>query len=544
MNSLQDLNSYSSTVLEVSDSRKSIVKFDRVYPLTAQNQVFDIVSTTTVVDPGINIIEIVNYSTANVRYRITVQNTGTPALTGSTVSWTSLPSGVTLSSGGGVYTLSGITRPGIWDLVKTITWNLPSNYASCPTWNLKSEIIYYDQALGQDVTVSWLSYDPRFYFRAQLTSTATVTAKGTYYRAQGKANRNFTASVTCLGRRVARGASLFTSGGTVTCSLTTVIKNLTARTYTYNSPNTFWDSDYPSISSEVLGTYSKVGFTLSVSSGYLAYEPSFDYTGTGGSYIRESARSYATSITKEYDFLTDTNTALRNITYYPAKGQSSAATLTFSITKNTSTTIITKTINLSSSGTYTGSYYWMYMPDYITNLSYYWYSAIAIHLYCSSKVDAVLVGAQGGSGNYPSYGAGGGGGVVQLTNVSITAPSGGTISGQLFTLGLRGFAHTTTPGAAGGDGSSTSAFGSTAGGGQGGQYHAGGTSGSPQSNAGGGWSGSTAGSGGGAGGVGGGYYYGQGPGISTWAGTVGEGQNRYIGGDGENGIVFIRATVT
>jgi hypothetical protein len=542
MNSLQDLNGYSSTTLEILDNRSSKVKFNRIYPLTAQNQVFDIVSTTTVVDPGIDIIEIVNYSLANVRYRITVQNTGTPALTGSTVSWTSLPNGVTLSSGGGVYTLSGITRPGIWDLVKTITWNLPSNYASCPTWNLKSEIIYYDSALGHDVTVSWLSYDPRFYFRAQLVTTSTLTAKGTYYRVQGKANRNTTASLTCLGRRLARGASLFTSGGTVTCTLTTVIKNLTSRTYTYNSPNTFWNTDYPSISSEVLGTYSTVGFSLSVSSGYLAYEPSYDYIGSGGSYIRQSATSYSTSITMQTSSVTDTNTALKNITYYPAKGQSSAATLTFSIIKNSTTTIITKTINLSSSGTYTGSYYWTFSPDYTGNLSYYWYPAILIHLYCSSKVDAVLLGAQGGSGAFPSMGAGGGGGVVQLTNVSLTPPSSGTISGQLLTLGLRGFAHTgSTPG---GDGTSTSGLGSTAGGGQGGQYHAGGTSGTPQSNAGGGWSGTTAGSGGGAGGVGGGYYYGQGPGISTWAGTVGEGQNRYIGGDGNNGAIFIRSTVT
>ena len=406
MNSLQDLNSYSATSLQVSDSRPATVKFDRVYPLTALNQVVDIVSITTVLDPGINIVEIVNFSTANVRYRVTVQNFGSPAFTGSTVTWASLPSGVSLSSGGGVYTLSGLSTPASWEAVKTITWNLPANYASYPTWNLKSEIIYYDQALGQDVSVSWLSYDPRFYFRAQLTATSTMTVKGTYYRAQGRANRTATAALTCSGRRIASGISLHGSGATLTASLSAVILGLSTKTYYRGTYTQIWSSSSLSIQAEGLPSYTTVGFTVTASSGYLVYES----TGFG---TNES--STASSYSYDDASLSNVNARFANISYYPVAGATGNVTLTFQIIINGSTTYLTRTMTLTNAGTIGRSF----VSDSITYLTSGSWTPSATHLRWGATFDYLLVG--GGGGGY--WGGGGAGKYIESFSNTMTSGS-------------------------------------------------------------------------------------------------------------------------
>ena len=568
MNSLQDLNSYSSTSLTVADNRKATVKFDRVYPLTPLNQLFTIVSTTTVLDPGTNIIEIVNYSLANVRYRITVQNFGTPAFTGSTVSWASLPAGVTLTSGSGVYTLSGITRPGIWDLVKTITWNLPANYSSYPTWNLKSEIIYYDEALGQDVSVSWLSYDPTYYFRAQIAATSTMTVKGTYYRANGRSNTSFSATLTASGRRVARGASLFASGGTLTCNLTALIKGLTPRTYVSNQRTRIFSSNSPTVVLDGYPTWSTVTVNLTVSAGYFAFENS---TYNGVDYT--SATSYnATYSYSDSPSLGNLNSALQNVVYYPVKNQTSNVTFTFQVVINSSTTLITKTVNLNfgSAGTYTPESFTIYGNDWVP---------ISTYLYSSGVFDAVLVGGQGGSGY--EGGGGGGGGVVEVTNQTLIFPRWTTATNT--TVGAGGIANSVSNGSTiasykdGSAGGPTTMFGQTAYGGQGGygRYNAynyppayptqpyvytynksGGYSGNPTANNGGSRSGTLfsysyttinyGGGGGGAGGPGSSGTSSSNPGtggsgiLSTiYGGYLGAGQNGNAG-DGESGFIFIK----
>ena len=176
MNSLEQLNTLGATTLDVTDNRPSRVIFDRVPPLAPLTQVLNITSTTVPVDPGIEIVEIINYATANVRYQVTIQSAGTPALTGSSVSWPALPTSLLLTTVSNVYTISGIETLAHWNAVKSFTWTLPGTYASSPNWYLDVAVIYYDSQLGHDVTVNWEVYDEDYYYVAELFAQASVSA--------------------------------------------------------------------------------------------------------------------------------------------------------------------------------------------------------------------------------------------------------------------------------------------------------------------------------------------------------------------------------
>lgn len=127
MNSLNDLNTYSAQEIEYADSRPTDVIFDPTEP-TNQSLVVGEGSTHTVPVP-IDIIEVINYNLAAVTYTIDISDFIAGDGSGTTVSWDSLPDGVTLDdSTPGVYTLSGITGARIWNLVKSAEITLPNAY--------------------------------------------------------------------------------------------------------------------------------------------------------------------------------------------------------------------------------------------------------------------------------------------------------------------------------------------------------------------------------------------------------------------------------
>jgi hypothetical protein len=183
MNSLQDLNSYSRTSLDIIDNRASKVNFSRQFPLQPLNDVRTITSITNqITTAGNDIIEIINYATANIRFRVSIKTGSSPQLTGSTITFDTLPTGLTLTSASDVYTITGISTVAQWNTVKQFTWTIPSNYASCPLWYLEVAVIYYDSARGKDVTVIWYVYDPRFFYISKMDSVVTVTAQATKIR--------------------------------------------------------------------------------------------------------------------------------------------------------------------------------------------------------------------------------------------------------------------------------------------------------------------------------------------------------------------------
>ncbi len=180
MNTLQQLNQYSTnTVLDLADDRPAGIIVDREFPLQAENQVVEIVSTTVNPEVALEIEEIVNYTTANLRYRVTIYPGVVDPLVGSTITWPTLPTGITSSTVGNVYTLSGFKSKAEFDQVKNFTWNLPANYATKPLWYLQTELIYFDEELGQDTTKDWFVYDEDFYYYAQLTSNFSTSVVNT-----------------------------------------------------------------------------------------------------------------------------------------------------------------------------------------------------------------------------------------------------------------------------------------------------------------------------------------------------------------------------
>jgi surface protein len=209
MKSLTYLNTRGQTSVSVTDNRPAGVIFNRVVPYQAVDQTNTISSTSPTINPGIEIVEIINGATANVRYRVEiVRGTASPLPT-SSITFASLPTGVTQSIAGTVYTLSGIDSLSDWNTIKSFTWNLPADYASYPLWYLKVSVIYYDGATAADKTKSWLVYDDRFYYVAQLSTTATSTASVLKVKVASAAITEDASTVTAtIGRRRSMNAAM------------------------------------------------------------------------------------------------------------------------------------------------------------------------------------------------------------------------------------------------------------------------------------------------------------------------------------------------
>lgn len=175
MNSLQELNGFGQTALEVTDTRDTGVIFDRLYPLLPQNQVLNITSTTVEPSVGIEIEEIINYDEADVRYQVKIIPGSVDPLPGSSISWASIPAHLTLTQVDDTYTISGIETIADWDAIKNFTWTLPSDYNDYPLWFLEVSVIYYDGAVSADRSKEWYVYDQDYYYLANPTVTSSIS---------------------------------------------------------------------------------------------------------------------------------------------------------------------------------------------------------------------------------------------------------------------------------------------------------------------------------------------------------------------------------
>ena len=496
MNSLSELNNFGGVALDFTDNRSSIVKFDRVTPVEPLNRGFTITSLAQVITPGIEIAEIVNYSTANVRYQVTLYPGNVTPLTGSSISFSNVPVHVTSSTVGNVYTLTGLRSIDDWLAVRQFTWNLPANYASKPFHYLEVKIIYYDGALATDKFKSFLAFDYRFYKIAQLQATASIT------RASLTGNQRATAAITSSSALTCKSNAKFLfvstppSAFTISANGHLLIENLTARAYTGNNENSIFSSDTPIIGDSNSSTTSTFDVIL---------------TSSLGTFSTSSTTASVSPFTISGS-LTTVNSALANVKFYPTAGSSSSGTFTFEVKKDT-VSQATRTVNLTgTAGTYSA------------NASYsFTSSAMFTPTNGDTKyalADILLVGAGGGSG--VQGGGGGGGGVRDILNqtiafqtYTITVGSGGIGASAAGPIGV----VAGNGGFTGYAGGNTTACGFTAGGGAGGGGYLnlsggvytynkfGGASGTPQSNAGGTYSGTTSSSsvfnrGGGGGGAG------------------------------------------
>jgi hypothetical protein len=147
MNSLTELNGYVNNFsLTYSDDRLANVIFDRPVP-TNQSQSVDR-GFTTPASVGYDIVEILNAPQSSPNYTIDVSN-----LAGATVTWASLPSGVTVSNpSAGVYIVNGFEDKLSWDAIKSPTIDFSDDYFG--SWTYTSSISYYSVTDGAQ-TKSW-----------------------------------------------------------------------------------------------------------------------------------------------------------------------------------------------------------------------------------------------------------------------------------------------------------------------------------------------------------------------------------------------------
>jgi hypothetical protein len=480
MNTLQELNQYSTnTVLDLPDDRLAGIIVDRPLPFIPEDDTRTISSTTYVANPGLNISEIINYQTANVRYQLTIRPGSVDPLPGSTISWESLPTSVSLTTVGNVYTLSGFKSANDWEEVKNFTWNLPSDYEDYPLWFVEASIIYYDEAEDREISYDWLVYDPRFYYLAQFESNFNSTINNTrlklynsssssVFNIQAQLNylQNASANLLVEASIIAEGnitsfASLISEtfiecnavkvtvfSSSVSSQTTALIVGdksfsnlLTSRNYVSNNFTEIFDTNTPTFNN-TSGTYT---VTLTPTVGDFAETETSNmsnpwiYTGTGA----------------------ELNFVLSNVKYYPPKNFSSNTSLNFKISQG-SEIYVNQTVSLIGSlGSFT--------PLTVTRNSSSTWRPNNTWVRYGGLLDLFLVGAGGGGG---SPGGGGGGGTYVLqnnisltenTSYSVTIGSGGTKGTSWNITSSTPFDNT------GGNGGNSTAFGYTASGGVGGK---------------------------------------------------------------------------
>jgi len=174
MNSLTELNTHSQSELTFTDLRDAKVVFDRT---ASNNQILTISGVTNNDIPnGIEISEIINFSTAACTIRFSILSNASAPLVGSTLTWPSVPAGVTLTTVGQVYTFTGISKVSQWTALKNPDWTLPANYASKTQWGVEVVITYYNETTALTEARTYYVFDPLYFFIAILNSASTVTA--------------------------------------------------------------------------------------------------------------------------------------------------------------------------------------------------------------------------------------------------------------------------------------------------------------------------------------------------------------------------------
>ena len=500
MHSLTNLNGHGSSEFDLTDNRPATVTFSRIPPMRPLDQTDEFTSTEVTVNPGNEITEIINYSTTLAKYVVEILAPSIPAMTGSTIVFATLPAHMTLSQVGDVYTISGMRSVNDWNIIRTFTWNLPSDYATYSNFSLRVSVEYYDETLDDTQTMDWEVYDPRFYYVAQFESAFSssvnnrrvrrsegnvfdsefiqITDATKYKGIIGHLNSEFTiiatgnlnvyslvanTSVTALTNATYRPSPTLNAITSITPYVNR-ITNMIARTYVGNSENLIFSSDTPQIEyGNAVGSTFEVTLTsslgtFSTSATILATNP-YSFSGT----------------------MADVNTALAQVRFYPTKDSTASGTFTFDVKKDSVSMF-------SSSQNLTGSSGSAFVPvNYIFNESVNWQPSNADLLY-AGKFDVLLVGGGGGGGGadalysgteYPSS-AGGAGGVIYQTNLTLS--SGSTpYAINIGQGGLGGYPKTTSSTQYSGEtGSDTTGFGYTAYGGAGGGIN-GGASGAPTS---------------------------------------------------------------
>lgn len=475
MSTLKDLNDFSDGTVSFTENRPSFVyyNFPNATDLTDQ----PISTQSFTLQRTIDIVEIVKPSLALVVFEVDVS-----ALSGTTVSFGSLPSGVTVTNVGGVYTVSGITSVSDWEAVRSPTITLPSaDHQGAFSYTCKILATIDGVRETKQWTVGTFKTIAELSATSSLSFTPDSLIKGAEcHMISAITITDFTYELAILARfsvdvTATRLKEFTTPNLSIVSTLTesNQFNSLSNLTYDSNIANGYYDESsgvfYGGVFSGVSwndtrSTYQhRVDFT--VSHGYITNpdDPNFGTADFANSNLNLSNTTFMVS-----NVQSELTEAIQKIQYWPDYNYTGDVTLRIQtyynsipvddfktpITHNTAGQISTNTRTFSAVGTVTHT--------------------VPVEEFLYGDFSVLLVGGGGGGINQ----SGGGGGEVLTQNptttiasninsrdFSITVGNGGgsreISGGSIGTNGVTFFAYT---------GGATSAFGYTANGGTGGKY--------------------------------------------------------------------------
>jgi hypothetical protein len=162
MKTLTYLNGVADTVITYTDNRDPDVRFSSLNFRTLE---LNTTSPTFAVQYPVDIVEIIQPTTADVVYTIEFPTTPTVDLT-----WTSIPAGVTVSTGGNTWIISGIQSVADWDAMKTPIIEVPTEFKGYVPY---SASIAYNRTEGRK---TWTWEVITFLPEAELEVVASVNA--------------------------------------------------------------------------------------------------------------------------------------------------------------------------------------------------------------------------------------------------------------------------------------------------------------------------------------------------------------------------------
>lgn len=174
MKTLTYLNGVADTVITYTDLRDPDVRFSSLNFRTLE---LNTSSPTFAVQYPVDIVEIIQPTTADVVY--TIEFPTTPAVD---LTWASIPAGVTVSSGGNTWVISGIQSVADWNAMKAPIIEVPTEFKGYVTY---SASIAYNRTEGRK---TWTWEVINFLPIAQLQSTATITVNPPLRIRYGEAN--------------------------------------------------------------------------------------------------------------------------------------------------------------------------------------------------------------------------------------------------------------------------------------------------------------------------------------------------------------------
>ena len=229
MQNLSELNGYSTIPVTFNDNRTPGVTFDRAAPQNQNINVFE--GTSHLVPIGINITEVIQYDTANVKLKIDVSN-----LSGTTVTWATVPVDSTVVEvSSGVYQIDGINSEGIWQTVRQPSVNLPNTYFGTFVYTVTIIAlgVEYSYTVTTNITeVEALTNPLEFVYTGGATETITNTPN---VYDPGTSNVTWTVTVT---PNITAAVTTLSSSGSATTSF-----NNTTKVYTITGTDTQINSD-------------------------------------------------------------------------------------------------------------------------------------------------------------------------------------------------------------------------------------------------------------------------------------------------------------